>query len=108
MSYVTTVLLATQWSGPAARRFEQIVREKYDRYDTPYEVTPTEQDGPKYGPGEVYYYGFNYAGPDLLDALRTEPWPDDTVLWIYGEDHDGPEIYVGGTCIRPFKMQRCW
>lgn len=93
MSYVTTVLFATSWPH-VAERFEAIVSAGYTRYGTPYEIKPTEQDGPKCGPGTVYYHGFNYIDWDLLESLRNEPWPLDTILWIYGEDAE-PGIQVG-------------
>lgn len=95
MSLVTTVLFATS-SYEAAGRFEELVGDGYTRYERPYEIKPTEQDGPKYGPGEVYYHGFNHIDQELLDALRSEPWPPDTVLWIYEEICNGPEVWVGG------------
>lgn len=107
MSVVTTVVFVTE-SYDAAKRFEAIIREGYTRYDAPYEVKPTEQDGPKYGPGEVYYYGFNYLDQQVLDALHAEPWPPGTVVWIYDEFKEGPEIRVGTQEVYDAGYERGW
>lgn len=107
MSYVTTVVFATDddW---AAARYEQIIREHYNRYEQPYQISPTEQDGPKYGPGEVYYHGFNFLNQEVLDLLRAEPWPDSTILWINCEGETGPEVRVGPVCVVKPRPHGLW
>lgn len=93
MSVVTTVVFVTDHHRDH-QRFAQLVRDGYTRYGTPYEqLRVNEQGGPKYGPGDVYHWGFNYMDGALRDALMTEPWESPgTVLWIYGESDDEPVI----------------
>lgn len=97
MSVVTTVVFATDHYKDA-ERFEELVAQLYTRYSHlgPYKVHRAEQDGPKYGPGDVYFYGFNYMDSELKNALTSEPWHPGTILWMLDEDDD-PIIYTGGS-----------
>jgi hypothetical protein len=82
-----------------AERYQEIVHTLYTRMEdyTPYPVT---DNGPAISGVIVFHNGYNYADSALLHALRTEPWPPETMLWIEGENDMTPEIRVGTLFVR--------
>ena len=96
MSVVTDVVFVASYREDADR-FAAIASEHY--WNGEHTPTPQEDDGPKVSGAIVFNFGFNYASDELIAALRAEQWKDHTVLWIYYESNDGPEIYVDGKLV---------
>jgi hypothetical protein len=87
MSCVTDIVFVSCGMG-VKDRFQNIFIDKYDRYKDPWIPQPAEDGGNKVSGALVFHLGVNYANVELLEALRNEPWPPGTVLWINPEDGD--------------------
>lgn len=95
MSVVTDVVFVTSKyvkSGAAIKRFQELYATLYTRYGLGQEIDPVEDNGTKSSGIAVFHLGINYMDYELLEALRNEPWPKGTVLYVGEEDSDGPEI----------------
>lgn len=95
MGYVTDIVFITpsfSYKHKATERFQELFRLYYTRYKDPYIPSPVEDNGTKASMIVVFHLGVNYADFELLEALRNEPWPAGSVLYIDGENDDSPVI----------------
>lgn len=96
MSVVTEIVFVTT-SRSANERFVAIVEELEELHNK-YGTLPCQ--GPNENGLYVFSLGVDYARPELLAALRNEPWAFHTMLWIGEEVCDGPEVWVNGHQLR--------
>jgi hypothetical protein len=94
MRVVTSCIFIAELAEDA-ETYQRIVAEMYNRYETPYEVSPVESGGPKVAGGYVFYNGFDYASTEMLEALKAEMWQGACVLWWDRDNEEGPRIFIG-------------
>jgi hypothetical protein len=94
MSHVTDVVFITpKYLSKARERFEELYRKHYTRYGAGLQCPPPMEDnGTKVTGVVVFFMGVNYADWEWMEAIRNEPWPKGTVLYMDGDGHEETEI----------------
>lgn len=107
MSSVTDLVLiipASAWRGHAdqidlcvperavAVRFADLF-ESFPR-SPDFSPVPVQDNGTKNSGATVFHLGVNHMATGFVEALRAEPWPPGTVLYLQHEDDDEPAVTV--------------
>lgn len=94
MSHVTDVIFITpKHLGNGQERFEVLFKEHYTRYGPGTECPPPiEENFGRVSGTVVFHMAVNYADWEWLEAIRNEPWPKGTVLYMDGDGHEETEV----------------
>lgn len=94
MSLITDVVFVTPDRAAGARFSEIFESLKHGRRDTWESAVPVECNGTKISGTTVFHMGVNYLNLDFAALVEAEKFPAGTVLYVYHEEADEPEVTV--------------